>query len=166
MPDSPEPKDSLSKASTPVPTFSPPSQSTGESGMSHGDMSRRNFLRGALVLGGSGLILGSAGGEVIAASSKLSSKNTPVPYANMFRRPPVLMPTATGEDEHGKFARFCLTQKLGKANMVPGLQTTIAGYNGIFPGPTIRVNQGTRAEVRIANKLPVLNPINGAAFST
>lgn len=134
--------------------------------MSHGDVSRRNFLRGALVLGGSGLILGSAGGEVIAASSKLSSKNTPVPYTNMFRRPPVLMPTETGEDDKGKFAKFRLTQKVGQASMVPGLLTNVAGYNGIFPGPTIKVNQGTRSEVRIANKLPTVNPINGAAFST
>jgi FtsP/CotA-like multicopper oxidase with cupredoxin domain len=134
--------------------------------MSQGDLSRRNFLRGALVLGGSGLILGAGGGEVIAASSKLASKNTPVPYANLFRRPPVLMPTQTGEDEKGKFAKFCLTQKMGQASMLPGLFTTVAGYNGIFPGPTLRVNQGTRAEVRIANKLPALNPINKVAFST
>ena len=88
--------------------------------MSQGDMSRRNFLRGALVLGGSGLILASASGEVIAASSKLSPKNTPVPYTNAFRRPPVLMPTETGQDEQGKFAKFRLTQKVGQASMVPG----------------------------------------------
>jgi spore coat protein A len=134
--------------------------------MSQSDLSRRNFLRGALVLGGSGLILGSAGGEVIAASSKLSSKNTPVPYQNLFRRPPVLMPTETGQDEKGKFAKFRLTQKLGTQSIVPGLLTRVAGYNGIFPGPTIKVPQGTRAEVRIANKLPAINPVNGVAFST
>jgi spore coat protein A len=134
--------------------------------MSQGDLSRRNFIRGALVLGGSGLIIGAGGGEVIAASSKLAAKNTPIPYANLFRRPPVLMPSQTGEDEKGKFAKFVLTQKMGQASMLPGLFTTVAGYNGIFPGPTIRVNQGTRSEVRIANKLPALNPINKVAFST
>jgi FtsP/CotA-like multicopper oxidase with cupredoxin domain len=129
-------------------------------------MSRRNFLRGAAIAGGSGLILAAGGGEVIAAASGLAKKNQPVPYTNMFRRPPILMPNETGEDEQGKFAKFRLTQKLGQASLVPGLITTVAGYNGIFPGPTIKVQQGTRAEVRIANKLPAVNPINGAVFST
>src|ERR1700712_57914 len=102
--------------------------------MSHGSLSRRSLLTGALALGGSGFILAATGGEVVAASSKLAAKNTPVPYTNLFRRPPVLMPAETGEDEKGRYARYRLTQKLGSANMVPGLQTRIAGYNGIFPG--------------------------------
>jgi spore coat protein A len=135
--------------------------------MSQGNLSRRNLLKGgALALGGSGIILATTGGEVVAAASKLAPKNTPVPYTNLFRRPPVLMPTETGEDEKGKFAKFRLTEKLGQASMVPGLLTRVAGYNGIFPGPTLRLQQGTRAEVRIANMLPALNPINGVAFST
>jgi spore coat protein A len=133
--------------------------------MSMGNMSRRNFLRGAAVAGGSGLLLAAGGGEVIAAASGLAKKNTPTPYTNLFRRPPILMPTETGVDEHGKFAKFRLTQKLGRQSIVPGLLTTVAGYNGIFPGPTIKVAQGTRAEVRIANQLTV-SPLHGGAFST
>jgi FtsP/CotA-like multicopper oxidase with cupredoxin domain len=112
------------------------------------------------------LILGSAGREVVAAESSLAAKNRPVPYTNAFKRPPVIMPEEVGEDAQGKFAKYCLTQKIGMANIVPGLLTRVAGYNGIFPGPTIRVPQGTRTEVRIANQLPALNPINKAPFST
>ena len=41
-----------------------------------------------------------------------------------------------------------------RPQFVPGLTTTVAGYNGIFPGPTIRAKQGTRIEVRIRNALP------------
>jgi spore coat protein A, manganese oxidase len=133
--------------------------------MTRGNVSRRNLLRGALALGGGGLIVAAAGGEVVAASSKLAAKNTPTPYTNMFRRPPVLMPSETGEDEKGKYARFRLTQKLGQASIVPGLLTTVAGYNGIFPGPTLKLQQGTRAEVRIANALTV-SPLHGGQFST
>ncbi|MEU4242039.1 multicopper oxidase domain-containing protein [Actinoplanes sp. NPDC026619] len=133
--------------------------------MARGKVSRRDLLRGALAMGGGGLIVAAGGGEVLAASSKLASKNTPTPYTNMFRRPPVLMPFEEGADEQGPFQRYRLTQKLGAASIVPGLTTTIAGYNGIFPGPTIKVNQGTRTEVRIANKLTV-NRINGLPFST
>jgi len=117
------------------------------------------------VLGGSGLILGGGGGEVIAAASTLSPANTPVLYANLFRRPPVLMPVETGQDAQGKYAKYRLTQKVGQQNIVPNLLTTVAGYNGIFPGPTIKVPQGTRSEVRIANALSV-SPLHPGPFST
>jgi len=133
--------------------------------MQHGSLNRRDLLRGALAIGGGGLIVATGGGAVIAAASKLAPKNTPKPYTNLFRRPPVLTPAAAGVDATGPFQRYRLTQKLGSASIVPGLVTTVAGYNGIFPGPTIRVNQGTRTEVRIANKLTV-NRLNGLPFST
>src|SRR5689334_11632584 len=108
-----------------------------------GRVSRRDLLRGALAVGGGGLIVAAGGGEVLAASSRLASKNTPTPYTTMFRRPPVLLPFEEGTDEKGPFQRYRITQKLGQASIVPGLTTTIAGYNGIFPGPTIKVSQGT-----------------------
>lgn len=133
--------------------------------MARGNLSRRGLLKGALALGGGGLIVAAAGGEVLAASSKLAAKNTPTPFTNMFRRPPVLMPVAEGVDDKGPWQRYRLTQKLGQASILPGLTSTIAGYNGIFPGPTIKMNQGTRSEVRIANKLTVQR-LNGLPFST
>jgi spore coat protein A len=134
--------------------------------MARGSLNRRDLLKGALALGGGGLIVMTAGGEVVASSSRLASKNMPTPYTNMFRRPPVLMPTEEGVDEKGPFAKYRLTQKIGKAGILPGLTTAIAGYNGIFPGPTIRVQQGTRTEVRICNALPATNTLNGRPFST
>ncbi|MEV6298538.1 multicopper oxidase domain-containing protein [Actinoplanes sp. NPDC051861] len=133
--------------------------------MSRGSLSRRDLLKGAMALGGGGLIVAAAGGAVVAKSSKLSTKNTPTPYTNMFRRPPVLTPVAEGVDDYGPFQKYRLTQKEGRASILPGLTTTIAGYNGIFPGPTIRVPRGTRSEVRIANALTV-NRVSGNPFST
>ncbi|NMO52663.1 multicopper oxidase domain-containing protein [Actinoplanes sp. TBRC 11911] len=133
--------------------------------MTHANMSRRNLLRGALALGGGGLLVATAGGEVFAKSSGTSSKNTPTPYTNMFRRPPVLMPTEEGVDEKGPFQKYRLTQKEALANILPGLSTRISAYNGIFPGPTLKIMQGTRTEVRIANKLST-NRITGQPFST
>ncbi|HEY7273055.1 MAG TPA: multicopper oxidase domain-containing protein [Actinoplanes sp.] len=134
--------------------------------MSQGNLSRRNLLRGALALGGAGFVVAATSGEVIAASSKLASKNTPVPFTNLFRRPPVLMPTETGEDERGRFAKYRITQKVGRQSIVPGLLTTVAGFNGVFPGPTLRVPQGTRTEVRMANRLPGVSPLHGKTYST
>jgi spore coat protein A len=130
-------------------------------------MSRREALRLGLVAsaGASGLVLTVGGREVVAARSTLAPKNTPVPYTAPFRRPPVLLPAAQGTDATGPFAHYRLTQKLGLASIVPGLTTTIAGYNGIFPGPTIRVPQGTRTEVRISNALNT-SPFHAGQFST
>ncbi|GAA2534802.1 multicopper oxidase family protein [Winogradskya humida] len=133
--------------------------------MTSTNMSRRNLLRGALALGGGGLLVAAAGGEVMAASSKLAAKNTPTPYTALFRRPPVLMPAEQGVDDTGPYQHYRLTQKVGQAAIVPGLLTTLAGYNGIFPGPTIKVPQGTRSEVRISNTLGV-SPLHGGKYST
>ncbi|WP_306921469.1 multicopper oxidase family protein [Arthrobacter globiformis] len=50
--------------------------------------------------------------------------------------------------------------------MLPGLSTTVAGYNGIFPGPTIRARQGSRIEVRIRNAFPQNGLLQPGTFST
>lgn len=103
------------------------------------------------------------------AASKLAPQNTPVPYAGIFRRPPELKPFATGfdfGDPRRPFARFALTQKLAQAQLVPGLSTTVATYNGIVPGPTIRASQGTRIEVRIRNGFPAKGLLFPQAIDT
>lgn len=102
-------------------------------------------------------------------ASLLAPQNMPVPYAGVFRRPPELLPFDTGFDDGDParpFARYALTQKLGQASFVPGLSTTVAGYNGIFPGPTIRALQGTRIEVRMRNGLPATGLLTPDGFNT
>jgi spore coat protein A len=104
-----------------------------------------------------------------SAQTAPAAQNTPVPYAGVFRRPPELLPYDTGFDDGDParpYARYALTQKLGQAEILPGLLTTIAGYNGIFPGPTIRVKQGTRTEVRVRNALPTRGLIHPEEFRT
>ena len=102
-------------------------------------------------------------------ASQLAPKNMPVPYAGVFRRPPELRPFETGFDDGDPsrpYERYALTQQLGQAQIVPGLSTTVAGYNGIFPGPTIRATQGTRTEVRIRNGFPTLGLLHPNTFNT
>ncbi|TSE17387.1 multicopper oxidase family protein [Arthrobacter sp. KBS0703] len=136
--------------------------------------SRRAVLR--LGLAGTAALTGvavSVGGAAPASSlitgSLLAPKNTPIPFQALFRRPPELVPFQTGFDGGDRkrpFARYALTQKLGQARFLPGLSTTVAGYNGIFPGPTIRARQGARIEVRIRNAFPPLGILQPGAFST
>ncbi len=119
---------------------------------------RRTVLQmGALAtLGAAGARLGEASADSPAGGT-LATQNTPIPFAGVFQRPPELEPFETGfdgGDPARPFARFAVTAQLGRANILPGLTTTVAGYNGIFPGPTIRTTQGTRAEVRMRNGFP------------
>ena len=123
--------------------------------------SRREVLQlgafGALgVVGMSGSDDAPVATAPLMTKSLLAPANMPVPYTGVFRRPPELLPYQTGFDDGDPsrpFARCALTQKLGQAQFVPGLSTTVAGYNGIFPGPTNWLSQGTRSEVRIRNAL-------------
>ena len=116
---------------------------------------RRTVLKASAfaALGVTGVKLGGTSAASGAVGS-LAPRNTPVPFAGVFVRPPELKPYEVGVDDAGPFAKFAITAQLGQARILPGLSTTVAGYNGIFPGPTIRANQGTRAEVRIRNALP------------
>ena len=105
--------------------------------------SRRELLRLGLVGAAAASGVAASGDEPAPGSSlitrsQLAPANMPVPYRALFRRPPELVPYQTGfdgGDPARPFARFALTQKLGQAQFVPGLSTTVAGYNGIFPGP-------------------------------
>src|ERR1700748_2229580 len=72
--------------------------------------------------------LGVAGVELPPASASdsaggtLAARNTPVPFAGVFSRPPELLPFETGFDEGDParpFARFALTAQLAPASIVP-----------------------------------------------
>jgi len=129
-------------------------------------MNRRNFMKlgavGAVGIAGLAIPLGQ---QVTARTpSTLASRNFPRRYTAAFKRPPVLRPYATGTDEQGDYASYSVTAMAGAASIVPGLTTTIYGYNGIFPGPTISVERGTRSQVRVRNRLPALHPMFGHPF--
>ena len=47
-----------------------------------------------------------------------------------------------------------ITMREATAEVLPGFQTPIYGYNGIYPGPTIRARTGREAVVRQHNALP------------
>ena len=118
---------------------------------------RRDVLQlgalGAAGLAGIKVEEGSSGD----VPSQLAPQNTPVPYRGVFRRPPELVPYATtydGGDPSRPVDHFALTERLGQVQILPGLSTPVAGYNGIFPGPTIRAKRGTRIELRMRNGFP------------
>ena len=126
---------------------------------------REALTMGALgALGAMGLAV-PLGGVQAKSASRLAQRNMPVPYAVKLTRPPVL-PFTLMEDADGRYRLYTVTQQAATARIVPGLTTPVYGYNGIFPGPTIRVPQGMRVKLRVRNQLPDVHPAFGHPFDT
>ncbi|MEV6905806.1 multicopper oxidase domain-containing protein [Amycolatopsis sp. NPDC051071] len=116
---------------------------------------RRTFLGlagGAGVLLTTGLVAprllaqGSPGtGELLRSGIPL-----PEPFRVPLPIPPVLRPQRTDVADH-----YTITQRAASAEILPGVQTPIWGYDGIFPGPTIESRRDRTAVVRHRNELPV-----------
>lgn len=114
---------------------------------------RRNYLKRGLVgAAGLALPLGALSGpiaRIVSAESVESPRverfSVPLPI------PPVLEPVRTDDTTD----YYELTQQEGTAEILPGLETSVWGYNGIFPGPTIEAQRGRPVVIRQRNELPV-----------
>ena len=116
-------------------------------------ISRSKFLKlGLMGWTGLALPLGTLSIPVsrLAASASVRSPNVE-PFSVPLPVPPVLEPSRTDTTTD----YYEITQKEGKAEILPGLQTTVWGYDGIFPGPTIEARSGREVVVRQTNELPV-----------
>ena len=121
-------------------------------------ISRKNFLKLGLA-GAAGLVLpfgASACGTREADSGSTgvlvrSTATLPEPFGVPLPIPPVLKPVRSDATTD----YYEITQRRGKAEILPGFTTEIWGYNGIFPGPTIEARSSRRAVVRHRNELPV-----------
>ena len=96
-------------------------------------------------------------GGAIAAASRLHSfsANPAYPAARKFqsllRIPSLLRPTHSDETTD----YYEIEQRQAAVEILPGRQTTIWGYQGMFPGPTIKTRQSHRTVIRHTNKLEV-----------
>jgi spore coat protein A len=126
--------------------------------------SRSEFLRLGLV-GGAGLILpfGTSGcGSISQGGGNISTESSagavlasaiplPEPFTVSLPIPPVLRPSRSDSTTD----YYKITQRVGRAEILPGLKTEIWGYEGILPGPTVETRRGRRAVVRHSNELPI-----------
>jgi len=96
-------------------------------------------------------------GGAIAAISRLRpfSASPAYPSAHKFqsllRIPSLLRPTQSDETTD----YYEIEQRQASVEILPGRQTTIWGYQGMFPGPTIKTRQSRRTVIRHTNKLDV-----------
>ena len=129
---------------------------------------RRDVLR----LTGLG-VLGAAGATALPWGAGLSAKSANTlakgfqPFRQRFVRPPVARPVRSVRDRDGQWVdHFELTMRRGAAEVLPGITTSVFGYNGVTPGPTIKMRRGRRSVVRFRNHLPELHPTLGHEFTT
>ncbi|GAA1770043.1 multicopper oxidase family protein [Kocuria aegyptia] len=133
-------------------------------------VSRRNVL----LLGGLGVAGAALGVPTSAVNAKsasaLADSLMPRPFRTDFFQPPVLKADAESIDpaDGKKVLHYTVTEEAASAQILPkaGLLTPILGYNGIFPGPTIDVYQGTKVELTVVNNLPLRHALGGHSLDT
>ncbi len=117
-------------------------------------MERRQFMKGglaAITLAG----VGSTGLFLLNKNSLISTA-----YAADFLTPLPIPPLLENLDKTGQTARFKMAAQLGQRTFFPGKVTETAGYNGDFLGPTIRVRNGQRFNLRVDNNLPEVTTLH------
>jgi spore coat protein A, manganese oxidase len=118
------------------------------------EISRREFL-GLGLVAGMGLTIpfgaSACSGEGSTGTLLPSKARLPDPFGVPLPVPPVLAPVRSD----AVVDYYKVTQKAGKAEILPGLQTEVWGYDGIFPGPTIESRSGRKIVIRQHNGLPV-----------
>jgi spore coat protein A, manganese oxidase len=71
------------------------------------------------------------------------------PFQAELQLPPTLVPVSSTPTED----RYQLTIREGRAEIIPGTLTPVYGYDGVYPGPTIRARTGRTAVVHTTNAL-------------
>ena len=112
-------------------------------------ISRRDALK-VSALGAAAIALPFERTVRAKTASRIASNKIPKPYTLPFAAPPVIDGRAGGT--------LTITQKMANAQILPGVQTPIFGYNGITPGPTILARRGTPLRVVMHNELPARHP--------
>lgn len=101
-------------------------------------INRRDFAKLGILSGAALIFPRGARGQTAAFSRSLSF-------------PPVLSPTSTDATTD----YYNISMAAASKQIVSGRSTTIWGYNGIFPGPTIKAKRNRRVVVRQTNNLSV-----------
>jgi spore coat protein A len=87
---------------------------------------------------------------VTSAAMRAQARSPFDPFRRDLPRIPELLPV-----ERTRTADvYDVSIREGMADVLPGFQTPIYGYEGVYPGPTIRARKGREAVVRQRNTLP------------
>ena len=124
-------------------------------------LSRRRFI-GLLGGASAAAVLADCGVDLSTAQTAelvRSQARLPRPFRVPLPLPPVKGPVRTD----GSTDYYEIVQREASVEILPGLQTPIFGYDGVFPGPTIESHSGRRAVIHHSNDLlvPVVVHLHG-----
>src|SRR3954447_17144429 len=123
----------------------------------HGDVdiSRRDLLKLGL-FGSAALMLPAerAARTALAHAGRIPASRLPRPFTVPFAAPPVAVPVRSTADTD----YYAMTMRAASVEILPGLKTTIWGFEGVAPGPTIVCRRGRPIVVRQINGLPAVHP--------
>jgi spore coat protein A, manganese oxidase len=88
--------------------------------------------------------------QVSSAAIRSQAKSPFEPFQRDLPRIPELVPVSSSRTRD----TYALTVREGMAEVLPGFQTPIYGYDGVYPGPLIRAQKGREVVVRQTNALP------------
>jgi spore coat protein A len=110
----------------------------------------KSTRRELLAVGGTTLLAAAAGQTGLHSGSEEGPKDLAKwKFSQPLRVPPILSPVRIDE----KTDYYEITQKEAETEFVPGTRTRIWGYEGMFPGPTIKARRGRTTVVRQTNRL-------------
>jgi FtsP/CotA-like multicopper oxidase with cupredoxin domain len=118
--------------------------------------SRRDFMRngfGSLALlctFATPTTLRGRKAEVTSAAIRSQARSPFEPFQRDLPRIPELLPVSSTRTRD----TYEVAIREGMAEILPGFQTPIYGYEGVYPGPTIRARKGREVVVRQKNTLP------------
>jgi FtsP/CotA-like multicopper oxidase with cupredoxin domain len=133
----------------------------------HRPWTRRRFVKAVAALGG-----GAAAARLLEPRpARAADPVTPIrytPFAVELPIPEELRPTAPFASDYpvrpewtrDGLRHYLVRQREATAELIPGVQTPIWGYEGRFPGPTIRARIGQCVLVRFENRLAVETSIH------
>jgi spore coat protein A, manganese oxidase len=120
-------------------------------------LSRREALRYAGLTGAS--LLSSC--LIPRPETRLLTSRAPLPAP--FRVSLPIIPTLKPTRADAKADFYDVTVRQASARILDGMDTTIWGYDGVFPGPTIESRVGRSVHLRLRNALsvPIVNHLHG-----
>jgi spore coat protein A len=122
--------------------------------MGEAHLSRRDLLKFS-VLGAAALTLPLERTVRARSVSQIAAGRLPAPYTVPFAVPPII------DLRDGGSAR--IREEMKEVEILPGYKTTIFGYNGVTPGPTVHTRRGHPISIRLENRLPRTHPQWGYA---
>jgi FtsP/CotA-like multicopper oxidase with cupredoxin domain len=119
------------------------------------EISRRDLIKLGL-FSSAALMLPAerAARTALADAGRIPTSRLPQPFTVPFAAPPVAVPIRSTADTD----YYAMTLRAASVEILPGLKSTIWGYEGVTPGPTIVARRGRPIVVRHTNRLPAFHP--------